>query len=196
MKKTLFVAFICFLSVVRVDAGINNYTGDKKANFDIIELNNEKVFKGKIMKIKDCMVDFKAEGQRYLIPAADIKELYFANPYSSAARKFYKRGKDDNQKCILGATDAEAYHGGGSLYFVLGFLFLFFAFIGPVLFAPKPQNSFNTKTYSKNKQLFDDPIYLDCYKKAARKKQNNSILWGFLTNILLALTIAGTAASV
>ena len=46
---------------------------------DILTLNNEMVFEGKVTKIKECAVVFKANGHRYLVPASEIFSLQFEN---------------------------------------------------------------------------------------------------------------------
>lgn len=39
---------------------------------DILTLKNEMIFEGKVIKIKDCGVVFKANDNSYVIPATDI----------------------------------------------------------------------------------------------------------------------------
>jgi hypothetical protein len=47
------------LSITAILFAIASFAGD------ILTLNNEMVFEGKVTKIKDCAVVFKADGQKY-----------------------------------------------------------------------------------------------------------------------------------
>jgi hypothetical protein len=75
----------------------------------------------------------------------------------------------EQSKCTAGTLDAEAYHGrkGGAI--ALGALFGPFALVGTALVAnPTPDKGARTYMMSKNKELFNDPEYLSCYKKKAK----------------------------
>ncbi len=137
---------------------------------DILTLNNQMVFEGKISKIKDCMVIFKADGKKHIIPASEIFSLQFEDTTSKIYRNYNKIAENTSEsKCLKGRFDAENYHGKKGVHIALGFLFGPFAMVGTALAAnPTPYNGSDTLLMaSKNKEDFDDIEYLSCYKKKA-----------------------------
>ncbi|MDO9615987.1 MAG: hypothetical protein Q7J86_15880 [Bacteroidota bacterium] len=42
---------------------------------DILTLNNEMTFEGKVSSIKNCAVVFKSEGNKYIVPATEIHSI-------------------------------------------------------------------------------------------------------------------------
>jgi hypothetical protein len=178
MKKSIFtLAFIVFTIVSSFS--------------DVLTLNNSLMFEGKILKIENCEVTFEASnGIKYLIPVVDIFYIEFENPSDIVYTKHLKLSESDPDKCMKAKIDAENYHGKESLHFALGLLFGPFAIIGAALSKPTPQKGQETYSMSKNKDLFEDPVYLNCYTKRARAKnvQNTVIGWGgYLLFILMIL---------
>ncbi|MBC6401086.1 MAG: hypothetical protein GDA51_05165 [Ekhidna sp.] len=136
---------------------------------DILTLNNQMVFEGKIIKIKHCIILFKAQGKKYFVPADQILSLQFEDTADPIYTKWLKIEEGDPQKCLKGNLDAYQYHGKKGLHFALGSLFGPFAIIGTLSANPNPYNGRKTLALSENREHFDDPEYLACYKKKAKE---------------------------
>jgi len=157
---------------------------------DILTLNNQMVFEGKISKIKDCMVIFKADGKKHIIPTSEIFSLQFEDTTSKIYRNYNKIAENTlESKCLNGRLDAENYHGKKGGHVALGFLFGPFAMIGTALANPTPYKGSHTLMASKNKEDFDDPEYLSCYKKKAKGQLlgMEGIGWGAWVLLVLLL---------
>jgi len=156
---------------------------------DILTLNNEMVFEGKVTKIKDCAVVFKADGNKYIVPASEIFSLQFENTEDKVYTEYMKMADGDPNKCLNGRLDAENYHGKKGGHFVLGVLFGPFAMIGTALANPTPEKGKQTYMMSKNKEQFSDPEYLSCYKKKAKGQLigMEALGWGAWILLLLIL---------
>ena len=147
---------------------------------DVVTLNNNMVFNGKVKKIKGCVIFFKSEGNKYVIPASDIFSIQFENPNDKIYLDYIETIGLDGDNCLLGKSDAKNYHGKKGSHIALGVLFGPFAMIGTAIVNPTPEKGKRTLAMSENKNLFDDPEYLNCYKKKA-KLQNitmEAIGWG------------------
>lgn len=156
---------------------------------DILSLTNGMTFDGKVVKIKDCAIIFKADGKKYIVPANDIYSIEFGDVNDRIYRKYLKMTQNDPDKCLNGKLDAENYHGKKGTHAALGFLFGPFAMIGTAIATPSPDKGRHTLAKSQNKDQFNDPEYLSCYKRKA-KGQNilfEGIGWGAW--ILLVLLI-------
>ena len=156
---------------------------------DILTLNNEMVFQGKVIKIKDCSVVFKADGNKYVVPASEIFSLQFENTEDEVYTEYMKMADGDPNKCLNGNLDAENYHGKKGGHFVMGMLFGPFAMIGTALSNPTPQNGKQTLMMSENKAQFNDPEYLSCYKKKAKGQLIGMEALGWGTWILILLML-------
>ncbi len=174
MKKTFFT-FIAITFAYVAFAG------------DILTLNNQMIFEGKVIKIKDCTVVFKAEGNKYIIPAADIFSLEFENIEDPVYKDYIEVADLTENKCLKGQLDAENYHGKKGGHYVLGLLFGPFAMIGTALANPTPDKGKRTYMISQNKELFNDLEYLSCYKKKAKGQLIGMEALGWGTWILLIL---------
>lgn len=153
---------------------------------DILTLNNDMVFEGKVKKItKNCVVVFKAQGKRYLVPADEIYSIEFEDVNDKIYTDFLQL--NDSDKCLKGSNDADAFHGKKGGHFVLGFLFGPFSMIGTAIANPNPMNGARTGQMSKNQNLFDDPNYLKCYKKKAKGQLIGMEALGWGSWILIAL---------
>lgn len=135
---------------------------------DILTLNNQMTFEGKVTKIKNCSVVFKADGNKFVIPVSDIYSIQFENVADKVYIDYMKMSDDNPDKCMNGKLDAENYHGKKVGHFFLGVLFGPFAMIGTALANPTPEKGKQTYMMSKNKDQFGDPQYLSCYKKKAK----------------------------
>jgi hypothetical protein len=155
---------------------------------DILTLNNEMIFDGKVTKIKNCVIVFVANGNKFLVPANEIFSIQFENPEDKVYKDYIKRSDDPN-KCLNGRLDAEAHHGKKGGHFVLGVLFGPFAMIGTALANPTPEKGMRTYMASKNKDQFDDPEYLSCYKKKAKGQLIGMEALGWGAWILFVLII-------
>jgi len=133
---------------------------------DVLILNNGMIFSVEILKVKNCVVIAKSENKKYFVPADEIKYLHFADTTSKAN----KERELDINTCLLGTQDADLYHGKGGGHFALGAFFGVFSLIGTLNANPDPYNGRYTGLRSKNKEYFNDPEYLACYRKKAKAK--------------------------
>lgn len=175
MKKVVLSAIIC---VVMFSA---------KAG-DVLTLTNDMVFNGKVTKVKDCEVVFKADGQKFIVPASDIFSLQFEDTDDKVYRNYLALLEKDPSQCMNGRLDAESYHGKKGTHVALGFLFGPFAMLGTAMANPTPEKGKSTYMMSKNKEHFSDLEYLSCYKKKAKVQLigMEAIGWGgFLLLLLL-----------
>ena len=156
---------------------------------DILTLNNEMVFEGKVTKIKNCEVVFKAKGNTYVIPASEIFSLQFENISDKVYTEYMNMLVEDPNQCFSGRLDAENYHGKKGTHFALGVLFGPFAMIGTALSNPTPERGKDTYAMSKNKDQFNDPMYLSCYKKKAKGQLIGMEGLGWAAWILLLLVL-------
>ncbi len=156
---------------------------------DVLLLNNQKQFKGKVIQIKQCSILFKVEKDVFIIPADDIFSITFENVNNRIYKKYLKLD-DDYQKCFKGTQDAEMLHGKVGGHVLLGVLFGPFAMVGAALANPNPYKGAYTLMESRNKDLFEDREYLQCYKKAAKKKNvlNVGIGWAMWMVFYLAVS--------
>ncbi len=155
---------------------------------DILTLNNEIVFEGKVTKIKERAVTFKSEGNRYIIPASEIFSIQFENTEDKVYTDFMRMAEGDPNKCLNGRLDAENYHGKKGGHYVLGVLFGPFAMVGTALANPTPEKGKRTYKMSENKDQFSDLEYLSCYKKKAKGQLIGMEALGWATWVLLILT--------
>lgn len=135
---------------------------------DILTLIDQSAFQGKVTKIKDCVIIFKTNDAKYLIPAIDIFSIEFEDPNDKIYTEYLKLSDQDPGKCLNGRMDAENFHGKKGGHFILGALFGPFAMIGTAIANPTPDRGKQTYMLSKNKDQFTDPEYLNCYRKKAK----------------------------
>ena len=135
---------------------------------DILTLNNNYKFEGKVKKIKDCSLIFKAEGQKFEIPATEILSVQFEDVEDKVYTDYLELTYQDPSLCLKGQLDAESYHGKKGGHVVLGFLFGPFAMLGTALANPTPDKGKQTYLMSQNKEHFTDLEYISCYKKKAK----------------------------
>ncbi|MGV8093414.1 MAG: hypothetical protein AB2L24_16260 [Mangrovibacterium sp.] len=152
---------------------------------DILVLNNNMAFKGKVTKISDCTVVFKSNGDKYVIPASDIYSVKFEDTKDKVYTKFMEMTDTNSNKCLMGKLDAEQYHGKKGEHFLLGALFGPFAMIGTAFSNPTPVRGKRTCLLSKNEEIFSDPEYLSCYKKKAKSQLIVAEALGCLSWILI-----------
>lgn len=160
---------------------------------DKLTLTNGMKFQGDVVKVKGCSVIFKSEAGRVEVPAKDIYSVEFENPNDKEFLKYVEllESEGTGDKCINGQMDAENYHGKKGGHFALGVLFGPFAVIGTAIGAnPTPYNGRNTVSLSPNKDQFNDPEYLLCYKKQAKASLIGMECAGWATWILFVLISA------
>jgi hypothetical protein len=180
--KTLIFAIFATFSTAGVFAG------------DILTLNNKMVFEGKITGITDCEVVFKAHGKKFTIPASDVYSLKFENTNDKIYRNYLKisnegLGKSFSEPCDNGTSDAKKYHGKKTLHVFLGLLFGPFAIVGTALSNPTPLKGKHTAIMSENKKQFENPEYLECYKKKAKRQLISMEGWGWFTWIIAVAAV-------
>ncbi len=156
---------------------------------DILTLAEGPSFEGKIIRIRDCHVTFRAGGEKFRIPAADILSIRFEDPQDKVYTEYLRLSAQDPNRCFRGKTDAALYHGKNGGHFLLGVLFGPIAMVGTALSSPYPEKGRRTVLMSTNKDLFSDPEYLLCYKKKAKGKLIGMEALGWGTWIL-ALVLA------
>lgn len=167
-------------------------TGSNSWAADILILQNAQTFEGKVTKIRDCQVIFKVGGDRYHIPAEDIHSIEFASQDDRVYRRYLKELEVDPSKCVNGRLDAAQYHGKKSSHIALGFLFGPIAMLGTAMSDPTPDKGKLTAQRSENPELFNDPDYLDCYRKRAKGKLIGAESIGFGISLLMILLITPT----
>jgi hypothetical protein len=148
-------------------------------------------FEGKVTKIKNCSVVFKADGNKFVVPVSDIYSIKFENVADKVYIDYMKMSDDNPDKCMNGKLDAENYHGKKVGHFFLGVLFGPFAMIGTALANPTPEKGKQTYMMSKNKDQFSDPQYLSCYKKKAKGQLigMEALGWGAWLVIVLVTSL-------
>ncbi len=156
---------------------------------DVITLNDGKSFDGKVTRIKDCSVVFRASGHRYVIPAEDISTIQFANISDKVYIDYLKLTPETQNMCLNGRTDAENFHGKKGGHFALGVLFGPFAMIGTAISNPTPEKGKDTFLMSNNKDQFSNPEYLSCYRKKAKGQLIGMEAAGWGAWILLLLVL-------
>uniref|UniRef100_UPI0032178EC2 hypothetical protein n=1 Tax=uncultured Draconibacterium sp. TaxID=1573823 RepID=UPI0032178EC2 len=154
---------------------------------DVITLNNQMAFEGKVKKIKDCTVKFKMGSDIYEIPSDDIFSVQFENPNDKVLLAYQKIS--DSEKCLKGRSDADIYHGKAGLHIALGVLFGPFAVIGAAAGNPTPEKGKDTYIMTKNREMFSDPAYLTCYKKKAKGQNVGNTALGWAAWVLLLLAV-------
>lgn len=177
-------------------AKVNSIINNEKV--DILKLKNGRQFQGTVGKIhvkskNEVSIKFNVEEQEYWIPSEDIQAIQFGNTQSQPYLKLKGIAqRSDSEKCRFGRNDADAYHGKGFAHFAYGFLFGPFAVIGAAIASPTPDSGSDTMVMSENTDYFDDPSYLNCYSKKAKKQNIGNTLAGWGSWVLIfVLATAG-----
>lgn len=137
---------------------------------DILTLQNQMSFEGKVLKIKGCDVFFKCEGKKYLVPAEDIFVIEFENTADPVYSSYMASDSLALERCLQGRYDAEMFHGKKGGHFILGFLFGPLAMIGTACANPTPTKAQFFDLLQMEKRKLSSPNYLHCYKQKARRK--------------------------
>jgi hypothetical protein len=156
---------------------------------DVLTLNNNMIFEGKVNSIDGDEIVFIAESNTYTIPAADIYSIEFGDKTDEVYTEYLAQTEDSRNPCQSGKLDAEMYHGKKGGHFILGVLFGPFAMIGTALSNPTPERGRYTELRSRNKDMFNDPEYLSCYKKKAKGQLIGAEALGWGAWILLLLIL-------
>ena len=154
---------------------------------DVMILNNQMAFEGRVSRIKDCSVIFRVDGERYEIPAEDIFAIKFEDVDNRIYRNYIHSLQTNPEKCMSGTLDANNHHGKAGGHVVLGVLFGPFAVIGAAVANPTPEKGARTMMMSPNPGLFNDPAYLSCYTKKAKSQNvvHTALGWAVWIFILL-----------
>jgi hypothetical protein len=171
------------LVIILILFAFSTYAGD------ILKLNNELVFQGKVISINENSILFKSNNVEYNVPVIDIFSVQFENTNDNVYVEYLQTPMSDPNKCLNGRLDAENYHGKSVGHFFLGFLFGPFAIIGTALAYPTPDKGRKTYMMSTNKDQFNDPEYLSCYKKKAKGQLIGMEALGWGVWILLVFTL-------
>jgi len=156
-----------------------------------LKLNNGMKFEGIIKKINECDCQFKVDNHKYNIPLSDISDI---NVYNEKFREKVTNILGSQNNCINGQTDAELYHGKRGSHIALGFLTGVIGIVGVAIVAnPNPYKGSNTGALSQNKNDFNDPIYLNCYKKKAKGKLVGSTAIGLAGWVALLLLVSSAS---
>jgi hypothetical protein len=178
-----------YLTFITIFLGFNiSFAGDILTLLNKENRDAGMSFSGEITKIKKCEIVFKMEGKKYYIPANDIFSVEFEDTNSIILEQYNQLSESD--KCMRGTNDAELYHRSGGA-FAWGVLFGPFAVIGAAIGNPSPLQGQNLYM-SSNKELFNDPSYLSCYSRSARKKNVKNAALGWLSWVVLLL-VASTS---
>ena len=124
----------------------------------------------------------KNEGAINQTPQNIPKEEYFEDARNELSM---------SDKCMKGESDAEVYHGKTGTHVLLGIAFGGFAVIGAAVSEPTPEKGNSTSIMSKNRELFQDPVYRNCYIKKARKRNVGNAALGWASWGLFLIVIAG-----
>jgi hypothetical protein len=173
-----FVLLMCLCSIA-----LSNLAGD------VLALNNQMVFQGKVVRINKCTVVFKAERVKYVVPAEDILYIEFEDANDKVYTSYVDLLRRDPSICTLGSLDAENFHGKKGGHFALGVLFGPFAMIGTALANPTPDKGSKTYMMSENKSHFSDLEYLSCYKKKAKGQLVGMEALGWASWIVIVIAI-------
>lgn len=158
---------------------------------DILTLNDNLIYEGKVTKIKNCSVIFKIDKEKFEIPATEIYSIQFENIADKVYTKYLEMDNASGDNCLKGRLDADNLHGKKGGHFALGVLFGPFAMIGTALANPTPDRGARTLMLSKNKDLMSDMEYISCYKKKAKGQLIGMEALGWGTWILLLLVASG-----
>jgi hypothetical protein len=157
---------------------------------DVIRLNSQKLFDGKILKINDADVVFKMEGKKYVISTSAIYSIDLENGTHLVYSANLNTADEDSTNCLCGEMDAKKLHGKKPQHIVLGMLLGPLAMIGTTIASPNPYSGERTAALSENKELFSDRAYLGCYEKKARRQLigmeaiGTGVMFAMLTKLL------------
>lgn len=155
--------------------------------FDTIELSNGKVFKGEIIRVNKCSIDFAIEDDVFSIPAKDI---VYATFEKISKRRISKIDKvlSNGDNCLIGTTDGSMHgHKGGQ--FCAGFFGGLIGFVIVAIVDRGPSKSGNIALVADNKSLWSDSSYLMCYEKSSKKSaiKMAGIGWGSFLILYIGL---------
>lgn len=143
---------------------------------DTLCLQNEAAFEGKLLKVKKNSILFYTLNQGYEIPMQDIQ---FILPDSTLqAKRIFT-------PCEYARYDAKHYHKRGAEHVFYGAAFGIFSVIITSFSKATPERGRYTLKKSVNKELFNNPEYLKCYRKKAKtqliaNELMGSAIWGFI----------------
>lgn len=95
----------------------------------------------------------------------------------------------DSERCQLGTSDADLYHGYSGAAFAAGLGCGGFGVLACVATRPTPERGIRTTTQSENRALFNDPVYRACYAKKARMRMIESAFGGLGVAVFIAIIV-------
>jgi len=78
---------------------------------NILILNNQMVFEGKVPKIKGCAIVFRSNGEKFTVPAAEIATIQFEDIEDKVYTDYLKIANGNSANCLKARLDTEYYHG-------------------------------------------------------------------------------------
>ena len=95
--------------------------------------------------------------------------------------------QDDANTCKMGTKDAEYFHGKVLDHYIYGAAFGLLSIAGTAISNPTPEKGQHTMQKSQYTQYMNDPEYLKCYKKQAKKQNINNELKGWSVWLVIFL---------
>lgn len=157
-------------------------------NADVLQTKDGKLYHGQLRDVENCSVKFKIKRSNYNIPATDIDFILFDDTTTAIYQKFVDVSQNKDA-CMKAMYDANYYHGKAFKHWTLGFLFGPLTILGELISNPKPKQGKETAYSSDNRDLFTDPVYLNCYKSQAKSNNLYFAMAGWLTSTLLLLQL-------
>ena len=155
---------------------------------DVIRLKNNGQLAGNIIKQKRNKLFLQIDTITYKIPKKDIHEVIYG--YNAIPKDLVDQlSTEDKIKCMKAIKDAQTFHGKNGLHMLLGALTGPVSIIATALANPTPPKGNRTYLLSQNKELFNDPVYLNVYKRTAKKKLITQEVTGMLICVMTVLAI-------
>lgn len=158
---------------------------------DIVTIDGRQ-YNVEINRIQPKKVLFTFGNDTYVVPMNKIDMIYLEGSNSTFAKsaEVLNQIVSEGNPCLLGTTDAQS-RGKTTVNVIGGVLFGPFALIHKALKDFHPMKDIETITVSGNKDLVDNPNYIQCYRKKAKTKALTETAGGWATWILIVLMTSG-----
>lgn len=158
---------------------------------DIVTIDGRQ-YNVEINRIQRNKVLFTLGNDAYVVPMGKIDMIYLdgANSTFAKSAEVLNQIVSKENPCLLGTTDAQS-RGKTTVNVIGGMLFGPFALIHKALKDFHPMKDIETVAVSSNRDLVDNPNYIQCYRKKARTKALTETAGGWATWILIALMSSG-----
>lgn len=152
--KLIFLSFLAVVFATNIIAKV------------ITTLKNQLLFEGKVLRFQECEIHFRAAGQKYVNPSADMLSFEFEDAYDKVCRNYLEIQTTNQDLCLQGQFEVDNYHGKEAGHFFLGVLLGLYAMIGKAISNPTPYGGRKTYIQLQNSDYFNDPEFLSrCEKK-------------------------------